>query len=294
MIVLAQPNGAGCRQLSAFRPDDRPDAWASDSLEGFSGVGTVVVALLPVTGAVNSWFLVGPANIAPCPGAPMGNCFSPSWGFSTHAAAGGRQPFPVGAAASRRGRRPRCGASPAACQPCPRDRGGARDTRNGEHPWHAGAGEGIMMSTGPRRILPLLYFVFRRVHTRHPILSLWRTHVSSAPMRHALLAILTLFAVLVNTLHAEAHASGRHSHDEVAHGHHDLGDSSTEGESDEGRDAPLKADHAAGHSHAAADRSAAVAVDRRPETRSRGDYLRLAQRRPPTASPMPLLEPPSA
>jgi putative copper resistance protein D len=34
-----------------------------DGLEGFSGVGTAVVALLVLTGLVNSWFLVGPAHL---------------------------------------------------------------------------------------------------------------------------------------------------------------------------------------------------------------------------------------
>lgn len=40
---------------------------AHDSLAGFSGVGTVVVALLVITGAVNSWFLVGPSKIGVLP-----------------------------------------------------------------------------------------------------------------------------------------------------------------------------------------------------------------------------------
>jgi putative copper resistance protein D len=40
---------------------------AHDSLDGFSGVGTTAVALLVVTGAINSWFLVGPRNIGALP-----------------------------------------------------------------------------------------------------------------------------------------------------------------------------------------------------------------------------------
>lgn len=40
---------------------------AYDSLEGFSGVGSVVVALIVLSGAVNGWFLVGPASIGALP-----------------------------------------------------------------------------------------------------------------------------------------------------------------------------------------------------------------------------------
>ena len=45
---------------------------AHDSLERFSGVGTVVVGLLVITGAVNSWFLVGPSRIGLLPDSPYG------------------------------------------------------------------------------------------------------------------------------------------------------------------------------------------------------------------------------
>jgi putative copper resistance protein D len=55
---------------AAASPDER---WlAHDGLEGFSGVGTIVVALLVVTGVVNSWFLVGPANIFALPSSLYG------------------------------------------------------------------------------------------------------------------------------------------------------------------------------------------------------------------------------
>lgn len=49
----------------ATSSDDR--RLAHDSLDGFSGVGTVAVALLVVTGAINSWFLVGPRYIGALP-----------------------------------------------------------------------------------------------------------------------------------------------------------------------------------------------------------------------------------
>jgi putative copper resistance protein D len=52
-------------QLSAARR--RPDRWSLQTLhrglEGFSGVGTAVVALLLLTGLVNSWFLIGPNHL---------------------------------------------------------------------------------------------------------------------------------------------------------------------------------------------------------------------------------------
>lgn len=45
----------------------RRDRWALQTLhrglEGFSGVGTAVVALLLFTGLVNSWFLIGPTHL---------------------------------------------------------------------------------------------------------------------------------------------------------------------------------------------------------------------------------------
>ena len=37
---------------------------AEEALRGFSFVGTIIVALLILTGTVNGWFLVGPGNIA--------------------------------------------------------------------------------------------------------------------------------------------------------------------------------------------------------------------------------------
>ena len=44
-----------------------PDQWTLQTLhrglEGFSGVGTAVVALLLLTGLVNSWFLIGPDHL---------------------------------------------------------------------------------------------------------------------------------------------------------------------------------------------------------------------------------------
>ncbi|MCI3132795.1 copper homeostasis membrane protein CopD [Phenylobacterium aquaticum] len=51
--------------LTAARPS--PDRWTLQTLhrglEGFSGVGTAVVALLLLTGLVNSWFLIGPTHL---------------------------------------------------------------------------------------------------------------------------------------------------------------------------------------------------------------------------------------
>ncbi len=45
-----------------------PDRWALRTLhrglEGFSGMGTAVVALLLLTGLVNSWFLIGPDHLS--------------------------------------------------------------------------------------------------------------------------------------------------------------------------------------------------------------------------------------
>lgn len=42
------------------------------ALQGFASVGTLAVALLVLTGLVNSWFLVGPARIADVGGGPYG------------------------------------------------------------------------------------------------------------------------------------------------------------------------------------------------------------------------------
>lgn len=55
---------------SAAGPADRQLAY--ESLEGFSGVGSIVVALLILSGAVNSWFLVGPDNIITLPNSLYG------------------------------------------------------------------------------------------------------------------------------------------------------------------------------------------------------------------------------
>lgn len=52
-------------QLSAARrsPDRGALQTLHRGLEGFSGVGTMVVALLVFTGLVNSWFLIGPSHL---------------------------------------------------------------------------------------------------------------------------------------------------------------------------------------------------------------------------------------
>jgi putative copper resistance protein D len=41
-------------------------------LEGFSGIGTAVVAALVATGLVNSWFLIGPSHVTAMLGSPYG------------------------------------------------------------------------------------------------------------------------------------------------------------------------------------------------------------------------------
>lgn len=54
--------------LLVWRPAERVDATHLDlthrALHGFGSVGTLVVGTIVVTGLVNSWLLVGPANIA--------------------------------------------------------------------------------------------------------------------------------------------------------------------------------------------------------------------------------------
>lgn len=60
-----------CLLLLASRPVQRVDAahlFAShEALEGFSDIGTAVVAVIVATGVVNGWLLVGPANLAALP-----------------------------------------------------------------------------------------------------------------------------------------------------------------------------------------------------------------------------------
>lgn len=52
---------------------EAPDAMAlHEALEGFSGVGSVVVAVVVATGLVNSWFLVGPTRLAGLFSTPYG------------------------------------------------------------------------------------------------------------------------------------------------------------------------------------------------------------------------------
>ncbi|MES1974575.1 MAG: copper homeostasis membrane protein CopD [Pseudomonadota bacterium] len=52
---------------------DHPHLWATHrALDGFSLVGTVVVAVIVVTGLVNAWLLVGAANVLSLPGTLYG------------------------------------------------------------------------------------------------------------------------------------------------------------------------------------------------------------------------------
>lgn len=116
-------------------------------------------------------------------------------------------------------------------------------------------------------------------------------------MRRMLFALLTLFAVLVNAAHVEAHASGRHSHDSAAHdeSHHGAdADHATDGDDLQPGDDPAQAEHTTGHSHVAADRSLPVTLTGRLGARGSSEYLAFAQTPPPTAPRAPLLEPPSA
>ena len=65
-----------CLLLLVARPSARTDAahlWATHrALDGFSLVGTVVVAVIVVTGLVNAWMLVGAANVLSLPGTLYG------------------------------------------------------------------------------------------------------------------------------------------------------------------------------------------------------------------------------
>ena len=116
-------------------------------------------------------------------------------------------------------------------------------------------------------------------------------------MRRALFAFLTLFVVLANTAHVEAHASGRHSHDTSTHdiSHHGVDTDQTADDAEERRtDAPATAEHTAGHNHVAADRSVPVTVEGRLGASGSSDYLAFAQSCSPPIPSAPLLEPPSA
>lgn len=65
-----------CLVLLVARPSHRADAahlWtAHRALDGFSLVGTAVVAVIVVTGLVNAWLLVGPANALTLPSTTYG------------------------------------------------------------------------------------------------------------------------------------------------------------------------------------------------------------------------------
>ncbi|RAK60203.1 copper resistance protein CopD [Phenylobacterium hankyongense] len=60
--------------LATSRPSDDVDAFRPlhRALAGFSGIGSAVVAVILVTGLVNSWFLVGPSRIGSLASSPYG------------------------------------------------------------------------------------------------------------------------------------------------------------------------------------------------------------------------------
>ena len=60
--------------LSDARRQDDPAALSAlhRGLEGFSGIGTAVVAALVATGLINSWFLIGASHVPAMPTSPYG------------------------------------------------------------------------------------------------------------------------------------------------------------------------------------------------------------------------------
>lgn len=114
-------------------------------------------------------------------------------------------------------------------------------------------------------------------------------------MRRAIIALLTLFALLANAAHAGAHASGEHVHDVSAQHHAHDGEAFDAASDDDARpDLPTNAEHQAHHAHPTLDRCAPIGVTARVASGRAVVGSVPSDTRLPSTSPPPLLEPPSA
>lgn len=119
-------------------------------------------------------------------------------------------------------------------------------------------------------------------------------------MLRALIIFAIFFGVLANAAHAEAHASGQHSHDAVEANHHADDEDDARGAADlyadDTRPAEVdhKADHAAGHNHVVGDRSSGLQIVARAYAAYDARYRLRPDLALPSAPSAPLLEPPLA